>query len=133
MKYLESLNIKFNAMDSPSPEAGKHPPSLTRIILPALTSLKLYCTSDFLEGLVSRLDVPSLEKMEIRFFRSNEPVLTISELPRFISRIGTFETFDQADIHIHYEDVQFIFSLQTSSVASPELSSQWGDLNTLKI
>jgi hypothetical protein len=124
MKHLESLNIKptGNAMNSPSEETGQHPPSFTRIVLPALTSLKFYGASEFLEGLASRLDAPSLDKMEIRFPQSNEPVSTISELPRFISRIETFETFDQADMHIHYEDVQFIFSLQTSSVAGAELS-----------
>jgi hypothetical protein len=45
--------------------AGQHSPSLT--LLPALTSLQVYCTSKFLEGLVSRFDVPSLEKMNIKF------------------------------------------------------------------
>jgi hypothetical protein len=68
------------------------------------------------------LDAPSLEKMQIKFPWSNEPVSNLPELPRFISRIETFETFDQADIHIHYEDIQLVFSLQTSSVAAAELS-----------
>jgi F-box-like len=123
MKHLQTLKIKFYAMYSPSLAAGQHPPSHTHIVLPALTSLQVYCTSEFLESLVSRLDAPSLEKMEIRFPRSNEPVSNSSELPRFISRIEKLETFDQADIHIHYsQDIQFVFSSRTSPIASAELS-----------
>jgi F-box-like len=132
MKHLESLKLKFVAGDFPIRAGCYVLPSLTRIILslppptrivlPALTSLQFCCTSEFLEDLVSRLDVPSLEEMEIKFPRSNEPVSNMSELPRFISRIETFGTFDQADIYMHSEDIQFVFSSQTSSVASAELS-----------
>jgi hypothetical protein len=121
LQHLKSLKLKFYAMDSPSLAAGQHPPSLTRVVLPALTSLQFYCASEFLEGLVSRLDAPSLEMMDIQFPRSNGPVSNLSELPRFISRIEAFETFDQADINLLYEDIQFVFSPQTSSVASAEL------------
>jgi hypothetical protein len=120
MKRLKSLTINF--MDSPSLAAGQYPPSLTRIVLPALTSLNVYSTKEFLEGLVSTLDVPSLKEMEIGFLQCNEPVSNISELPRFISRIEKFETFDQADIYICYGNIQFEFSSQTSSVAGAELS-----------
>jgi len=120
MKRLKSLTIDF--MDSPSLAAGQYPPSLTRIVLPALTSLNVYSTKEFLEGLVSRLEVPSLQWMLIEFLRCNEPVSNISELPRFISRIEKFETFDQASMYINYGKIQFDFSSQTSSVAGAELS-----------
>jgi hypothetical protein len=118
MKHLEQLDIKFNHKYS-SRAARRPPPSLTRIVLPALTALKVNCTVGFLEGFMSRLDAPSLKEMVIK---CPWPFSNISELPRFISRIKTFETFDQAIVHIHREDIQFVFSLQTSSVAGAELS-----------
>ena len=121
MKHLKSLKLKYYAADSPSLAVEQHSPSLTRVVLPALTSLQFYCASNFLEGLVSRLDAPSLEMMDIQFPRSNEPVSNLSELPRFISCIEAFETFDQVDINLLYEDIHFIFSPQTSSAASAEL------------
>ena len=97
--------------------------AFTHTHFPTLTSLKVYCTSEFLEGLVStgRLGIPAREDGG-KVPRSNEPVSNISGLPRFISRIETFEKCDRADIHILYKDAQFVFSLQTSSVLDAELS-----------
>jgi hypothetical protein len=123
MKHLKSLKINFNNLDSPSLAAEQYPPSPTHIVLPALTLLHLHCTSEFLEGFVSRLDAPSLKEMDIMFSGYDEPVSNISELPRFISRIETFETFDKADIHNRdFGNIEFIFSKQASSVAGAELS-----------
>jgi hypothetical protein len=124
MKHLKSLKIRFNPIDSPSLAAEQDPPSLTRIVLPALTLLDVHCTSQFLEGFVSRLEAPSLENMEIMFPRSDEPVSNISELPQFVSRIESFETFDKADI-VHDRDFggfKFIFSKQASSVVGAGLT-----------
>jgi hypothetical protein len=127
MKHLKSLKLKFNNNDnSPSLTAEQHPPSLTRIVLPALTSLSIHCTSEFLEGFVSRLDAPSLEEMDTELPRYDVPVSNITELPRFISRIEMFETFDKADIHIRDPKnggIELIFSEQESSVAGAELTS----------
>jgi hypothetical protein len=70
--------------------------------------------------------------MQIQILRNDGPVPNISELPQFISRIETFKTFDKTDVHIHHEDIQFLFSSQTSSVASAEFSLTFVLMGSLK-
>lgn len=119
MKRLRSLHIKMKSTWHRPPSAGQHPPSFTCIVLPALTSLKIHSSKGFLDNLVSRLDVPLLEKMEIWIL---EDRVYSSELPRFISRIEAFKTSDQVNIHLRDTGIQLVFSSQNSSVTSAELT-----------
>ena len=137
LKHLKSLKIRSGKLYYHSHAAGKHSPSLARVVLPgpALTLLKIHHTSKFLEGFVSRLNAPSLEEMGIMFPCYGEAVSNISELPQFISRIESFGTFDKADVRNHYsEAIEFIFSKQASKIAGAEPSSTFTPLaNSLNV
>src|SRR6266851_1374633 len=64
---LKSLFLRFRSPRSQVDRASRHPPPLTRVVLPALTSLWFKGDSEYLEDIVSRLDAPLLNFIEIRF------------------------------------------------------------------
>jgi hypothetical protein len=65
---LESLILGFRSPQSRPDREGRHLPPLTRTVFPALTSLEFRGASEYLEGFISRVDVPLLNEIKIRFF-----------------------------------------------------------------
>ena len=75
LKFLELL---FRSPRSQADRASRLPPPLTRIILPALTSLTFKGDSEYLEDVVSRFEAPLLSYAQIIFFNQlifNTPLL----------------------------------------------------------
>ena len=62
---LQSFEIAFQSSLSRPEQASRRPPPLTRIILPALTTLSFIGVSEYLEDLVSQIDVPLLNNLNI--------------------------------------------------------------------
>ena len=78
---LESLILGFQSPRSrPSRESRRRPP-LTRTILPALIHIGYKGVTEYLEDLVTRIDVPLLQDIEIKFF--NQLIFDIFRLPKF--------------------------------------------------
>ncbi len=102
---LESLVLKFRSPRSQADRASRHPPPLTRVALPALTSLTFKGDSEYLKDIVSRLEVPLLSYTEITFF--NQLIFDTPLLRHFISRTTTFSAACQAYILCHPNNVQF--------------------------
>jgi hypothetical protein len=100
---LEELELRFRSPRSRAVRENRHPPPLTRVVLPALTWLRFKGDSEYLEDIVSRIDAPLLNDMFITFF--NQLVFDTPHLCHFIGRTGIFRAPDNASIHFGDEDV----------------------------
>src|SRR5216683_3915959 len=58
---LQSLELTFRSPRSQADRASRHPPPLTRAILPALSDFHFKGDSEYLEDIVSRIDAPVLD------------------------------------------------------------------------
>ena len=95
---LKKLALEFESSQSRANRASWHTPPLTRIVLPALTTLVFKGDSQYLEAIASRIDAPLLDCLEANFFR--QPTLDIPQLRDLISRTGVFTAFHQARVDI---------------------------------
>ena len=90
---LEKLLIKFISPQS-RPDRRRRPPPLTRTLLPALTNFEFKGVSEYLDGLVARIDAPLLDELYITFF--HQLIFDTTQLIRFISRTPKFKACDDA-------------------------------------
>src|SRR5216683_1337748 len=79
---LKSLFLRFLSPRSQADRASRRPPPLTRVVLPALTSLRFKGDSEYLEDIVSRLEAPLLSHTAITFF--NQLIFDTPLLRHFI-------------------------------------------------
>ena len=87
---LESLLLSFEFCRSHPDRDSHHSPPSTRTLIPALTWLKFEGANEYAEDLVTRIDTPRLDSLDIIFF--NETVFDISNLSQFIScRVPQFQ------------------------------------------
>jgi hypothetical protein len=104
-----SVNLKFLCIkfihrhrSLPYQESRCQPPP-TRTVLPALTRIELKGACEWLEDVVARIDVPSLDFAWITFYR---PLISdIPQLSRFIRRTAIFQALKEAHIDIVYNNV----------------------------
>jgi hypothetical protein len=94
---LEQLEIGF--LRSRPPREGGHPPP-THTVLPALINLRFIGDSEYLEDLVTRIDVPLLNQLYITFFR--EVIRDTPQLAQFLSRTPKLKTYDEARVVFSY-------------------------------
>ncbi len=102
---LKSLFLTFESPRSQADRASRRPPPLTRVVLPALTSLRFKGNSEYLEYIVSRLEAPLLSYTDITFF--NQLIFDTPLLRHFISRTPTFREAYRAYISCHKNTVRF--------------------------
>jgi hypothetical protein len=102
---LEKLELGFRSPRSQADRASRRPPPLTRIALPAFTSLEFKGDSEYLEDIVSRLEAPLLRCTEITFF--NQLIFDTPLLRHFISRTEIVREAYQVIISSLPDDVQF--------------------------
>ena len=87
---LNSLVLGFKFRRSRPDLDSHHSPPLTRTLVPALIRLRFEGANEYAEDLVTRIDAPRLENLDITFF--NETIFDISHLSQFISRyVKTFQ------------------------------------------
>jgi hypothetical protein len=72
------------------------PPPGELAVLPALTRLNFLGRTDYLEGLVSRIDAPLLGDIKVTFLNTSS--FDLLELRKFTDRIGTHDSHHRADI-----------------------------------
>ena len=113
MTKLETLRLGFR---SPPEEGGESQcqPSLARGVLPSLTQLQFKGDSEYLEGLVSRIDAPLLDDLTVTFF--NQPIFNIPHLLRFIDRTEKFKAFDEAVVVVSRLSVEVTLHQQARTV-----------------
>ena len=90
---LRSLSLHFlptvRHLSSP-------PPSGELVVLPALSRLNFQGSTEYLEGLVARIDTPLLGNIEVTIF--NKSNFGFSTLRKFIDRIGMHKSYRRAEI-----------------------------------
>ena len=117
---LESFVIGFQLATS-RPDR-MHPPPVTRTVLPALTTFEFQGASDYLEGLIARIDAPQLKRIYIRYL--NQLVdLRIAQLPLFINRsVGPKLTqFRNAQVAFSSDQVTFYTYCHKNNASPDEL------------
>ena len=93
---LENLLLMFESPEScPDLETRRLPP-LTCSALPVLKSFEFRGVFEYLEDLLTDIDAPQLNKLEIHFF--NDSAFDTPQLIRFISRTSMSSTLENAHI-----------------------------------
>jgi hypothetical protein len=95
---LETLEFEFSG-SLPIME-HRPPPPPTRTLLPALTELRFYGVSGYLEDLVVRIDAPLLDDLKISFFHQFIP--DTAQLAQFINRLPKLKAHN--DAHVDFQD-----------------------------
>ena len=93
---LEILKFEFEFLQSRRDQNSRHPRPPTRTLLPVLTELWFRGLDGYLEDLVSHIDAPLLDKLDIIFF--HEPIIDTPQLTHLISRTPKFKARDEARV-----------------------------------
>jgi hypothetical protein len=96
LNRLKDLTIDFQSPRFLADREIRHPPPLTRIVLPALSYFCFTGDSEYLEDIVSRIDAPLLTSLGIVVF--NQLVVHTPSLRGFISRTELVKTLRKAYI-----------------------------------
>ncbi|KAH9176356.1 hypothetical protein EDB89DRAFT_1940648 [Lactarius sanguifluus] len=97
MTQLKSFKIHFDFPISHFHASNLRTSPSGRIVLPALTSLKFWGVSEYLEDIVARIDTPLLELIDLRFF--NRLIFEIPHLSHFVRRTSQLGSPTQAKIY----------------------------------
>ena len=109
---LENLFLEFRSPRSCPDQASRRPPPSTRSVLPVLTKIQFKGVTEYLEDLVTRIDVPRLNQLNITFF--NDIAFDTPQLIQFISRTPTSRALKKAHIILWNPGASLQFSSQTS-------------------
>ena len=81
---LEGLWLQFESPQSHPDLESRRPPSLIRSVIPSLSSFSFQGVSEYLEDLVTCIDAPQLDKLDIIFY--NQIDFDTPRLAQFIDR-----------------------------------------------
>ena len=101
---LRTLVLGFRFPRSRGDGVTQLAPPLTRIVLPSLFTLYFEGQREYPEDMLSRIDAPLLDSINITFF--NQLIFDTSLLGHFISRTETFKAVHRADVVFHTSGVQ---------------------------
>src|SRR5712671_2419543 len=104
MTRLEYLRLKFLSPRSRPDPASRLLHPLTRFVLPALTRLMFKGVYEYLEDLLTRIDAPLLDYLDITFFMDLD--FDVPQLYRLIDHAEAFNAFDQAQVLILNRAIQ---------------------------
>ena len=105
---LTRLRVLLLAFQSPRSRAAREsraPPSLTRVVLPALVRLRFKGDSEYLEDILSRTETPPFVNVMIKFF--NQMVFDTPLLHNLMNRAQTFKPPHRAEITLSSDSVSF--------------------------
>ncbi|KAF8494671.1 hypothetical protein F5888DRAFT_1715954 [Russula emetica] len=128
---LEYLRLHFR-YPRPRPALGSRrlpPPPLAHSILPSLTVILFKGTSEYLEEILARIDVPRLNELRLTFF--NQIIFDTPQLFQFISRRPTLRALEKGHIAFNSKAIIVEFRSQTSDhnvvlgVKIPCTASEW--------
>jgi hypothetical protein len=97
---LKEFQLQFHSHRSYPDRERRHPPPLTRSVLPALTNLIFRGVTEYLEDLVARIDAPLLDMLEITFFR--QLTFHTPQFAQFIGRTPNLMAYDEAHVVFSY-------------------------------
>ena len=96
LPHLRVLCIDFRSPPSCRYSQGHRRTQTTREFLPSLTLFEFRGTSEYLEGLVARIDAPFLNRVDITFF--NQLIFDVPQLSRFIGRMELLKSAKMAEV-----------------------------------
>jgi hypothetical protein len=105
LPHLESLFILFRSPPS-SPLQTTLPPRMPSV-LPALTIFRFEGVSEYLEGLIARIDTPHLDELHITFFM--DLIFDIPQLYGFIGRTGRLRPLNPAQLQFFGDALRTTF------------------------
>src|SRR5258707_1806620 len=100
LSSLKSLYLQFQSPQSHPDWESRRPPPLKRSVIPSLTVFRFKGVSEYLEDLVTCIDAPQLDLLEIVFF--NQIDFDGPRLAQFLNRTPKFRTRDKA--HVEFYD-----------------------------
>ena len=103
LTHLESLSLIFQPPPDLPDRVIRNPRPHTRTLLPTLTNLHFRGVPEYMEDLVSQIDAPLLEGIEITFF--DQEVLEVSQLAKFVRRADSLSLIDQAEVTFNASSV----------------------------
>ena len=109
---LERLTLEFKSPRSRPDWAHRRLPPPTRSVLPVLTDFWFKGVCEYLEDLVTCIDAPRLDGLDITLF--NQIVSDMPQFTRFISRSPTLEIFEKAFVTFENGAARVSLSPQTS-------------------
>lgn len=98
LSNLDTLVLEFQSPRPLSDRENRRPPPLTRLVIPALTTLEFQGASEYLEDLVAQIDAPRLSRVKSRFF--NQLTFDHPQLSKFIDRTEMLKTLSRAEVQI---------------------------------
>ena len=101
---LEYLNIEFKSPLSRPYQESRHSPPPTRTVLPALTSFRFKGVSEYLDGLMARIDAPLLDSIRITFV--HQRIFDSPQLTQFMRRTARFQTLNEA--HVYFDSTSIL-------------------------
>jgi hypothetical protein len=125
LSSLTQLKSLFLGLDSPLSRPrpgreGRRLPPRTRTVLPALTSLGFQGASEYLEDLLSGIDVPLVDEVNITFF--NQLMWDTPQLLQFINRAKKLRSPNYAELSFYKHSAVVKLSSQTGKVDCPTLT-----------
>jgi hypothetical protein len=93
---LKEFQLQFQSRRSCPDQERRHPPPLTRSVLPALICFIFRGVTEYLEDLVARIDTPLLDSLEITFFR--QLIFHTPQFAQFIGRTPNLMAYDEAHV-----------------------------------
>ena len=108
MPQLQSLSLHFTSLPSRRDHIGVPPKSGAPSVLPTLSRLKFRGNSRYLNGLLARIDAPSLRDIEIFFF--HQLTFDVSQLGKFINRTEIQKSHRRTDILITERTINISFT-----------------------
>jgi hypothetical protein len=96
LTMLKDFQLQFQSHRSCPDRERRHPPLLTRSVLPALIQFIFGGVAEYLEDLVARIDAPLLDRLEITFFR--QLIFHTPQFAQFIGRTPNLMASDEAHV-----------------------------------
>lgn len=126
MPKLNQLELGFQLPQSsppqPSPDfASRYPPTVTRSVLPALTSFSFRGVCEYLEDIVARIDATLLQNFRIELLPLGFAV-DLPQLHQFISRTEGLKNLYRATVVFSQCNFKITLAQGTLEIGSSELS-----------
>ena len=116
---LESLHLEFQSPQSRPGSEGRSLAQPERSILPALHEFGFEGFTEYLEELVTHIDTPRLDKMDITF--SNETNFDCPRLAQFINCTPILRALDEAHLEFKYQFASVTLRYRTPKSVLNEL------------
>ena len=112
---LKFLRLDFLPPGLP-PNIHQNPRQQTRVLLPSLTWLEFQGVNEYLEDLISRIEAPLLDSINVKFF--DQIIFDVTHLLQFITHSEKLNSPNEAKMNFHYDFVQITLSPPKGTVGN---------------